>query len=256
MRTLPNIRNRAESWSPVRRHHAWLATWLQGRRRGRVRAAKAAKGVPYGQMHFWPLTEMGGPRYDLIGSVNLTDHNSVNYYYYGGRAGAHFYAPMAQYLSCAGTLLRFQNPFSFSFWATVDNRYGDYVFVSKDSATYREFVIETGYDAVLTPYIYTPATGVLLYSGAPLTVGAWFQVAVTFDGARLTYYINGAVNNFGFGTPTQTDTEFRLGARVYQGFEGYHNGALAEFRMWDRALSDLEIAQLYNHGNGLPNEVN
>lgn len=36
MRKLPQTRANGRSWSPARRFHGWLATWLQDRRRARV----------------------------------------------------------------------------------------------------------------------------------------------------------------------------------------------------------------------------
>jgi hypothetical protein len=77
---------------------------------------------------------------------------------------------------------------------------------------------------------------------APLT---WFHFALTFDGVWVTFFLDGVGVTRRAGTPTMTDTEFRVGARVYAGAEGYLDGQMAELRIWGRALSPEEMEAVY-----------
>jgi lysophospholipase L1-like esterase len=85
-------------------------------------------------------------------------------------------------------------------------------------------------------------------AGSALSTGVWTHVAVTLSGTTGTLYINGVVS----GTNSaMTSTPSALGATT-QNYLGksqfssdpYLNGALDDFRVYSRALSASEIAQL------------
>jgi hypothetical protein len=76
--------------------------------------------------------------------------------------------------------------------------------------------------------------------------GEWTHVAMTFDGATGTIYMDGNVvaeGPFSFGTDPTAGTVF--GDSVSGGGNPY-NGALDEIRIYDRALSPFEIRYLAN----------
>lgn len=87
----------------------------------------------------------------------------------------------------------------------------------------------------------------------PLTVGEWELVTVTFDGSRATIYHNGLVAGAGGFTPgTKTDATIVIGAsELSEGvFEQYFNGVLDDIRIYNYAMSNTEIADLYHAVTG------
>jgi subtilisin-like proprotein convertase family protein len=94
-------------------------------------------------------------------------------------------------------------------------------------------------------------------SGA-ITNGGWQHVAMSYDGSTLTgrLYTNGVLavaqiftNNF--VPETAGDLFFAWDGRAVQNenFGGF-NGGMDEFALYDRPLSDCEVAAIYNAGSG------
>jgi hypothetical protein len=86
-------------------------------------------------------------------------------------------------------------------------------------------------------------------NGAPLPIGQWTHVAVTFDGTTGTFYVNGAATGTGaFSFGYMDSAPFVFGASgadpVSQAVINPFNGMLDEVRVYDRALSAAEVAAL------------
>jgi hypothetical protein len=83
-----------------------------------------------------------------------------------------------------------------------------------------------------------PATGDPI-----LTVGQWTHIAVTFDGTTAKFYVDGTMTgegDFSFGYDSGSLLQFGSSDDYNNPF----NGALDEIRIYDRVLSDAEIAAL------------
>ena len=80
----------------------------------------------------------------------------------------------------------------------------------------------------------------------PLTEGVWQHVAVTWDGTTVRYYLDGQADGDAayVGSLPENDRDPGLGARP----GGYLKGALDDVRIYDRALSAAEVAQLSSAG--------
>lgn len=83
---------------------------------------------------------------------------------------------------------------------------------------------------------------------------AWTHLVITYDGAIERYYINGGLRQTWDHTSTRlaiNPTVMSLGCRVNQppstGITEFFNGAIDEFRIYNRALSQAEITMLYNY---------
>ncbi len=95
------------------------------------------------------------------------------------------------------------------------------------------------------------SSGLTVYSsggavGTAVPVGTWHHVAGRYDGTQLAIFVDGALANAHVELPqTYTDDDANLGCDIDTGTElGYFQGALADVRLYGRALDDLEIAQL------------
>jgi len=122
----------------------------------------------------------------------------------------------------------------------------------KPKYTNQHFGIERGGDPG-NPNGYDDRLFVLGWSNdfkgnTDLNFNVWHHVAVTFDGTNLTVYVNGAYD----GSTTKTyntqlgSTGLSLG--VTPPNDGWHmnfNGFLDDIRIYNRALSETEIRQLY-----------
>jgi hypothetical protein len=79
----------------------------------------------------------------------------------------------------------------------------------------------------------------------------WHYVVVTYDGSLLKLYIDGVqiANELVFGaTPDNTGTQpVRVGANSAAP-DGFFIGHVDEVRIWNRTLTDSEIADAYNNG--------
>ncbi|MHC1706374.1 MAG: LamG-like jellyroll fold domain-containing protein [Bacteroidales bacterium] len=84
-----------------------------------------------------------------------------------------------------------------------------------------------------------------------LSLNTWQHVAATFDGSVLTLYVNGAVSgSFGFAGTIYPSIGYkaRIGALAdtVWSMSRYFNGMIDEVRVWNRALSPMEITSGMN----------
>jgi hypothetical protein len=79
----------------------------------------------------------------------------------------------------------------------------------------------------------------------PPLIGEWTHIMVTFDGSWGIIYMNSELvveGEMTFGL--KRDAEFHLGCGTTGGIDPF-NGAIDEFRVYNRVLSDNEVAALY-----------
>ncbi len=103
------------------------------------------------------------------------------------------------------------------------------------------------------------ATGIIAtaIASAALTVGQWSCVAGVIDQTndQVRLYISGelqSTGSMGRRVVRNLNRPFRIGKRVGQQSPRSLNGVIDDVRIYDRALSDLEISQLYILDGGLP----
>ena len=85
----------------------------------------------------------------------------------------------------------------------------------------------------------------------PLEVGIWYFVAVTYEitSQTMTLYKNGLQVDQGTGIEGPAQSAMTYLGKYASG--AYWKGSLDEAGIWERALSPMEIEQLYNMGNGI-----
>lgn len=220
-----------------------------------------------GLVAYWPLNETATSgdvtAKDESGKGNnLTSNNSV--LSATGKIGnaRDFVAANSEFLSIASSPeMQFgQKDWTLSLWFNADD-WGSYQIVAKDASGGREFecstIVQSGNNR-LTMVFYHSGGSISQVQPNPgtLAAGAWHFLS--FRHINSTGVITGRVNatTFTFTRPANqtwnaTSTEFRLGARAFSPFQSYFNGLIDECARWDRALSDAELDQLYNSGNGI-----
>lgn len=250
-RLLPSL-VRGRSWSPPRRHAAWVALWLQKRRRQRG-GVETAPDVHLlnGLAGYWKLGEpTGDGRMDShTGGYHLTDVNEVTQVVgrIGGAADFH-YIEFDRWLDHADTPdLRFTGDWTISCWLfrTGEIFGGESVF-AKDGAI--ALVLEGALG--FAPRIWMESEVIDGTEGVPLEI--WTHFVAYREGTTFGFVINNGVpweqtNASAIGDGTL----FRMGATS----AGYpFAGLMDEFGKWNRALSPAEIAALYNAGAGITYE--
>lgn len=92
-----------------------------------------------------------------------------------------------------------------------------------------------------------------------LNDGVWAHVALVQDGVSPVLYVDGVVVPQAFGAEINKTlwmngvvwTAARIGVRRWTGNDLKFDGIIDEIGYWQRALSDVDILQLYNSGVGL-----
>jgi hypothetical protein len=86
-----------------------------------------------------------------------------------------------------------------------------------------------------------------------ITANTWQQIAVTADGSNYRLYVDGETVSGSFAagsydSPPAVTTNMRIGAWNHAPDRRF-NGAIDDVRIYDRALSDTEVQQLYQEGS-------
>jgi hypothetical protein len=138
--------------------------------------------------------------------------------------------------------------FSVSFWANL-NEVIDYGFFV---VQYGGFVIYTRADGSIEvgdcmTWNFATASGVV-------ETGVWKHYCLSVSNGVGTLYANNSVLGNSEGNPPldlTDDGDRQFGISGDSVSSGYINGSVDAVGVWNRALSDAEVAELYNNGTGL-----
>jgi hypothetical protein len=92
-----------------------------------------------------------------------------------------------------------------------------------------------------------------LYSTATLSVNTWHHVVITRKSATGTkVYVNGTLSNSNTSTkdPIYPQATYQSSIGQSPGFGGFVNGKMDSISIWNKELTQSEITELYNSGNG------
>lgn len=92
------------------------------------------------------------------------------------------------------------------------------------------------------------AHGADSYTGVPVTTG-WQQHTITYDGTSIDYYINGSLVAHRVATLSTTANGLTFGRRPDGVAGNYYNGSVDDVRIYNRAFSASEAAELYRSTN-------
>ncbi len=80
------------------------------------------------------------------------------------------------------------------------------------------------------------------------STNTWYHVVGTYDGSNMKIYVNGVLEGTQpyTGTPLTTTEPLVIG-RMYGNYSGYyHNGLINQVRLFNNAVSSLQVTELYN----------
>jgi hypothetical protein len=192
-----------------------------------------------GLIESWDLNETSGTRAGLLGSVPLTDNNTV-----GSTTGlegnaARFVASSSEYLSASSSALL--NTFkAASFWVRFTTISGTGVengMIGKDATGLTEgdwsVVISSG-KIVFAVQGTSPIT---CTSTTTPVINTWYHVVCSYDGTSGYLYIDGELESTSTGTldASSNSNTFTLGARQTDNY--YLDGDLDMVQIWSRHIN-------------------
>ncbi|TAK36653.1 MAG: hypothetical protein EPO21_01945 [Chloroflexota bacterium] len=201
-----------------------------------------ATGLPIGLLDYWPAD---GDASDAVGSHPGTTQGGVSFV--PGKAGQAFSFDGSSGYVDLGSWFNLQT-FSFSMWIKpgasqitwadiIDNNHTDY----------RSFVAQYQNSGSLFNW-GAAGSGV----NFTLTPGVWQHLVLTRDSNNVNrVYLNGALVGTGaVGSPINYDGTQFLRLSRWGGGGRYFNGQMDEVRVYDHALSSVEVEGLCNAENG------
>lgn len=214
----------------------------------------------------WPLDEVSGTRYDVLGASPLDDNNGVSWE--PGKIGnaATFDSSLVQYLSCPSNsnLQLAGTPFTIALWVNLDAVTGNRPFIWKydEDTGQREYAL--GYEAghvVLRVYPGGTLAGVQSIStSSGLSADTWYFVVAGLDTSNRIYIRvyqpgyttlaagGGVLATITGGSLVGTSAPLRVG---YGNVPGYiFDGTMDSLSIWKRSLSLDEEMALFNQGLG------
>lgn len=152
------------------------------------------------------------------------------------------------------------NTGSLSFWIkpTVVSISNYKAIVGFGDAINNALVIHTLSGGLLSAYLIKNSSNkwVLNTNNAVLSQDTWSHIVIIHDGINPKIYVNGQVPSQSFSNSVNLDYWFndiviakgRIGARYYFGYgeDVLFQGIIDDIRIYNRSLSEQEIAQLYN----------
>lgn len=146
---------------------------------------------------------------------------------------------------------------SFAGWVYLASTTAEMNAIAKDSASGREYrlIYNAGSTSLKWNVFDSGGSESSVDSSFYPTTGTWYFVFVSYNTTSRVAGISvndGTIQSSGAlgSNPTVSSTEFDLGRRAYGGYEGYWDGRLDEWGVWNRILTSTEVTCLYQSGSG------
>lgn len=205
------------------------------------------------------LSESSGTRVDLAHGSNLVENGSVTGTS-GGPGGAlvSVFTPNAFLSHSSNSFIRLdgEGDTTISAWVYVANALTAYSFVTKFNNPDGDYALDVEANTGKVRFYIGWGGPAVATSTASLAANTWYYLRAEHN--TITEKTSISINNgtpdisAGSGIPTQSNTEFRIGASARTGNENYLAGRMAMVKIWKRLLNSTEKAADYNAGSGLP----
>lgn len=207
---------------------------------------------------YWELNEASGTRFDQVGSLDLTDNNTVSSGTGLVGTAADFEASNNEYLSVGDdSLLSISGDFTIATWVKLESLGVANTIVGKrDTNAVGDKEYTLIYRGASTAFRWTTWDS----SGNPTSnddtsvtpaTGTWYFLMCGYNSGTGRTFIsvnNGTKNTF-IGTVQNGGSDFKIGAQLSTP-DFYFDGLIDEFGVWQRLLTTDEEAFLYNSGSG------
>lgn len=214
---------------------------------------------------YWKLDEASGNAADSVGSVTLTNTNTVTYgagkINNGADTGSGSTTKyLANTTTCPLTGAQIAAGFTMNIWLNLYNVTADkslFFINNSDGLNRRQANIRfnnTGdlFNVTLFPTVASGATSLNAVNAS--SASTWYMITVTYDGTTLRLYRNATEENnttHSWGTGFNNTPVTSIFTQYEAGPNETDSGKADEAGVWSRALSTTEISELYNGGSGL-----
>lgn len=135
----------------------------------------------------------------------------------------------------------------------VAGQYQNVPIISKDNtSSQRQYFLTIASNGKFRAHLGTSGSGLVYFDGSTsVQLGAWYHVAMTYNGTNLILYVNGSQNGSAAasGTIVSGSDPVRIGGSYSGGWGNYKfNGLIDEPTIYNRALTSGEISALYAAG--------
>lgn len=211
-----------------------------------VMPPSASADLGTGLVAFYPFSgnaddDSGNGNHGSVQGPTLTEDRN------GQPDSAYHFADGSDVIAVADSAsLDVEDAVSFTAWIRPEVTSGIYILWREDVAGGEGLFSFDIYPGVIRCGLKRPGGGSASIQGnTPIQQGVWQHVAVTWDGATMRAYYNGQPDGSSSfdGPMAVSDGDLSIG-RYYSGFEG----DIDEVRIYDRALSETEIAELLGAG--------
>jgi len=186
----------------------------------------------YGNNGAWNGTASGASGYYSAG------HNQQWAGYFDGSTDFDFMGAPSVVSSTALTLSAWINLSSLNIQQDVLSRYttssSDMLEISSTNGIRVDFILSGG----AANFTYT----------TPLTAGVWHHLVATYNGAIVALYVDGQLAQTLPGSGSFVNTQSWYMGQLGNGLRFFH-GSIQDVRIYNRALSAAEVAQMYSAGN-------
>ncbi len=226
------------------------------------KSASQGDALSNGLVGYWKMDESSGNAADASGNAQTLTNTNIATFAAGkyGNAGS-LASASSQYFTCTDancggtTELDVPTTFTASAWVNKPDVTQNYAMIIAKStgggdtgnAYELRFNSTTGKIQFVS---YIGGAYQSIASNTALTNSTWQHVTVTYDGAYLRLFLNGASDATPVavtGAMSNSAADFAIGRRA-DGY--YYNGSIDEARVYNRALSPAEVSQLYNFAPG------
>ena len=197
---------------------------------------------------YWPLNEVSGTRYDVVGTNHLTDNNTVGAVLRGpeGTVAKFITANSESLTKTSPAGMDWTGSWTLAFWCNYPDAsayYDTFNVTSNPTRIYR--AVSTG------AMTFSFNAGTVNPASQVITNGDWHLVTTWHDGAGgYGYSIDGITPVTASGTQCNAGTNLFLGVYTDGGSNAL-TGALSKTAFWSRVLDASERTALFASGNGL-----
>ena len=149
--------------------------------------------------------------------------------------------------------LKFTGPFTIEGWINFDyiSDSGDAIVVKgSDVDEPADYAFTVSVLDAIRPHVHLNGNWYSVDGKTSLTTNTWYHVAMVYDGSHLKGYVNGVldVSRDLSGTVDTSDNHLKIGVYAPDDGVGFFPGRLDEISVYNRALTPLEIKDIFNAG--------
>lgn len=210
---------------------------------------------------YWKLDESSGNASDSVGSITLTNTNTVAYsagkINNGADSGATNTNKMLEATACPLTDTEVAAGFTMNCWVypkKVNGTFQMFAFFNANSSSGRRqagIAMNASNKLAFQGFGQAGGFSMDLAGTTTLSQDTWYMGTVTYNGSTFTLYLNATSEGTLSATYANAFAQSaKMSILAQHGGFNYASGIVDELGIWSRVLTGAEITELYNGGAG------